>query len=296
MVVESKPQSDREGTRVTIEAVHDFWEGNVCGEHFISPSIERMTPEFFAAYRRFRYGKEHHLNEVIDWTSATDKSVLEIGLGLGADSTRWAQYAREFVGVDLTSAAVEATKLHLAARGLYGVVEIANAEALPFEDQRFDIVYSHGVLHHTPDTLKSLREVYRVARPGAQFIVMFYARNSFNYWIRIQGLMRLQLFWSLLKKRMGGAVVEPWKTHLAHLHARGWSYFGWSTWPHHCTDGPDCEIAFIRSFREMKRLLETAGFQIEWAEKAHFPIGAPRRLERVLARALGFYQFIWCRK
>ncbi len=296
MASQSAQQTGTADRHLTIEAAHGFWQGNVCGEHFINPAVERMTPEFFNAYRAFRYAKEHHLNDLIDWPSAAGKSVLEIGLGLGADATRWAEHAREFVGVDLTAEAAEATRIHLAARGLKGTIEVANAEALPFPVDRFDLVYSHGVLHHTPDTLKSLKEVCRVTRRGGQFIVMFYARNSFNYWFRIQGLMRLRLLWSLLRRWMGGEVGEPWKSHLANLDARGWGYFGWRTWPHHCTDGPDCEISHIRSYAEMKALLEAAGFCIERAEKAHFPAGLPRGLERALARSLGFYQFIWCRK
>ena len=284
------------GQHQTIDEVSGFWEDNVCGEHFINPSVERQTPEFFKAYREFRYDKEHHLDYLMDWKSAQGNSVLEIGLGLGADATRWATHAKEFVGADLTVAAVEATARHLEILGLEGSVQEGNAENLPFKEDRFDIVSSHGVLHHTPDTLATLKEVYRIVKPGGQFIVMFYSKNSFNYWARIQGLMRLQFLWNLLKSKLGGRVEEPWKAHVGNFKARGWSYFGWNTWPHHCTDGPECEIAFIRTYTEMKLLLQAAGFKVERGEKAHFPIGAPKIVERILSRYIGFYQFIWCRK
>lgn len=280
----------------TIDNVEGFWDGNVCGAHFINPSVERQTSEFFEAYRNFRYQKEHHLNDLIDWESAKGKSVLEIGLGLGADSTRWAEHAQEFNGVDLTAAAVDSTRRHLEIRGFEGTIQQGNAEELPFDDKKFDIVYSHGVLHHTPDTLKTLREVNRVVKDGGQFIVMFYAKNSFNYWMRIQGTMRVQFLLNLVKSKLGGNVSEPWKTHLANFKQRGWSYFSWRTWPHHCTDGPDCEIAFIRTSREMTTLLQDAGFTVERKTKAHFPIRAGQAIERKLSRIFGFYQFIWCRK
>ena len=290
-----KPTSDARSF-ITLDSAHDFWDDNVCGEHFINPSLERMTPEFFAAYRKFRYQKEHHLNTLIDWSSAKGKSVLEIGLGQGADSTRWARHAKEFIGVDLTPNAVETTRRHLAARGFSGTTQLANAENLPFEDDRFDLVYSHGVLHHTPDTLATLKHVYRITKPGGQFISMFYTKNSFNYWVRIQGIMRAQFLLNLCKQALGANIKEPWKTHLSNFKQRGWNYFSWKTWPHHCTDGPECEIAFIRSTRAMKNMLEQAGFEVEKTVKAHFPIGAPQKIERKLARFLGFYQFFWCKK
>lgn len=283
-------------TQQGIETVVDFWEDNVCGEHFVNPDLNRQTPEFFEAYRKFRYEKEHHLNTLIDWKSARNKSVLEIGLGLGADSTRWAEHAGEFCGVDLTQTAVDSTKRHLEIRGRQGVVQQANAESLPFDDGRFDLVYSHGVLHHTPDTLKTLKEVYRVVKPGGKLILMFYAKNSFNYWVRIQGLMRLNLIWNVAKTKLGGGATEPWATHIGNIRERGWKYFGWSEWPHHCTDGPECEIAYIRSWREMETIISDAGFSIDRRRKAHLPIGLTPGVELALAKSLGFYQFIWCSK
>jgi ubiquinone/menaquinone biosynthesis C-methylase UbiE len=280
----------------TVEEVHDFWDDNVCGEHFINPSVERQTPEFFAAYRQFRYDKEHHLDHIVDWESAKGKDVLEIGLGLGADATRWAEHAKSFTGVDLTPMAAESTQRHLNIRGFSGKTHVGNAESLPFEDEQFDFVSSHGVLHHTPDTLQTLKEVNRVIRPNGEFMVMFYAKNSFNYWVRIQGLMRLRFALARIKAKLSMTLKEPWKEHYENYKARGRDYISWNTWPHHCTDGPGCEIAYIRTFNEMKTMLETAGFSVERARKAHFPVGLPKKFERFLARYLGFYQFIWCRK
>jgi SAM-dependent methyltransferase len=57
-----------------------------------------------------------------------------------------------------------------------------DAESLPFADASFDLVYSNGVLHHTPNTVAVVREIRRVLRPGGRAIVMLYAENSFHYW------------------------------------------------------------------------------------------------------------------
>ncbi len=62
---------------------------------------------------------------------------------------------------------------------------ISDGEHLPFRNESFDVVYSNGVLHHTPDTAGAIREVHRVLRPGGTAKVMLYHRNSWNYWVDI---------------------------------------------------------------------------------------------------------------
>src|SRR5262249_39123603 len=53
-----------------------------------------------------------------------------------------------------------------------------DAESLPFESDSFDVVYSWGVLHHTPDTARALKEVRRVLRPAGEARIMLYALDS----------------------------------------------------------------------------------------------------------------------
>ena len=66
-----------------------------------------------------------------------------------------------------------------------GIIAQANAEALPIKDSSIDIVYSNGVLHHTPNTQKSIEEVRRVLKPGGIAVIMLYAKHSYLYWINI---------------------------------------------------------------------------------------------------------------
>jgi SAM-dependent methyltransferase len=62
--------------------------------------------------------------------------------------------------------------------GLASRLETADAESLPFAQGSFDLVYSWGVLHHTPDTQRAIDEVHRVLRPGGRAKVMIYHRAS----------------------------------------------------------------------------------------------------------------------
>lgn len=277
-----------------LEEVEGFWEHNLCGKQFVEAKFP--SKEFFALYRDFRFKKTHHLDVYVDWSSAKNKDVLEIGLGIGADGTRWATHARSYTGVDLTAEAVKATQTHFSHLGLAGNIMQGNAEALSLPSENFDIVYSHGVLHHTVNIENTFREVNRVLRPGGQFIVMLYAKGSFNYWVRIQLYFRLRLLLEILKNKMGGSSKGNWALHIKNFKAEGRQYISWNHFPHRCTDGPDCKIANIYWRTEMCSMLKRAGFDIEKTKKAHFPIGGAPKLERFFGSFLGFHQLIWARK
>lgn len=275
--------------------VGKFWDENLCGKHFIREKF--LSEKFFGVYRQFRYKKEHHLNSIIEWHYAKGKNVLEIGVGLGADATRWAEYAKNFIGIDLSFESTKASKLHLEFLGLKGLILQSNVEFVPFHDNEFDIIYSHGVLHHTPDIRKALEEINRILKNDGILILMLYTKNSFNYWIRIQLLFRILFMFQLSKYKLGLNQSSLWKIHIFNYYKYGRSYLSWEEWPHHCTDGPDCEIANIYYKNEIKKLLKESNFVIKKMKKAHFPLGGRfPNFEFFLARYLGFYQFIWATK
>ena len=111
--------------------------------------------------------------------------LLEIGCGMGTDLLQFARGGARCTGVDLTPRSVEITRHRFRLYGMDGAFMIADGERLPFASESFDVVYSNGVLHHTPDTAGAFREVHRVLRPGGVARVMLYHRNSLNYWFEI---------------------------------------------------------------------------------------------------------------
>ena len=113
------------------------------------------------------------------FTAARGLDVLEIGCGVGTDTVRFARSGARVTAVDLSETAVALTAERLADEGLEGDVREADAESLPFTDDSFDLVYSWGVLHHTPDTARAIREVERVLRPAGEARIMLYNSRSF---------------------------------------------------------------------------------------------------------------------
>jgi ubiquinone/menaquinone biosynthesis C-methylase UbiE len=170
------------------ERVRAFWQEHPCGTKFAdAPEGSRR---FFELVEEHRYQKEWHIPAAADFQSSSGLRVLEIGCGLGTDGAQFAKAGADYTGVDLTDAAIELARKRFELFGLPGKFRTADAEQLDFPDESFDLVYSHGVLHHTPDVASAVREIHRVLRPGGNAKVMLYHRDSYNYRINISILRR----------------------------------------------------------------------------------------------------------
>lgn len=170
------------------ERVRAFWQANPCGVKFADAAPG--TRRFYELVEAHRYTTEWHIPIAADFASTRDLKVLEIGCGLGTDGAQFAEAGADYTGVDLTDAAVELARKRFELFDLRGNFQTADAENLDFADESFDLVYSHGVLHHTPETGKAIREIHRVLRPGGRAVVMLYHRGSYNYRVNISVLRR----------------------------------------------------------------------------------------------------------
>src|SRR5213083_253852 len=186
------------------ERVRAFWQAHPCGTKFSDAEIG--TREFFARIEAHRYAKEWHIPEAADFAGARGLRAVEIGCGLGTDGVRFAKAGADYTGVDLTDAAIELARKRFELLGLRGELRVSDAENLDFDDESFDLVYSHGVLHHTPDIDAAVREIHRVLKPGGRAMVMLYHRGSYNYRVGIRVLRRAGA--GLLKSENGIKLVH----------------------------------------------------------------------------------------
>jgi SAM-dependent methyltransferase len=158
------------------EAVRSHWQEDPCAAQLASSSFG--SQEFYGEVAVAKDHLEPARTSFAGFADTSGQDVLEVGVGLGVDFVRFARAGALAVGVDLTEAAVESTRHLLELEGLPGEVMVADAEQLPFPDDRFDVVYSWGVLHHTPDTQRAVDEVRRVLKPGGEARIMLYALES----------------------------------------------------------------------------------------------------------------------
>jgi SAM-dependent methyltransferase len=151
----------------------DFWSSNPCDGQ-----------ADLAARQRFRYSKEPWLPPVLAAIAARHAKLLEVGCGQGTDALQICRSLKPgstYLGIDYSSGSIAAARNAIHEAGPLPVTptfERGDACSLPFDDGRFDAVYSMGVLHHIDETDKAIAEVFRVLRPGGTAYVALYNSTS----------------------------------------------------------------------------------------------------------------------
>lgn len=157
--------------------VRTYWNAASCGtEH---TSQKKYTRAYFDEIEAFRYRVEPEILSFAQFARYKNKKVLEVGVGAGTDFVQWIRGGAQAHGIDLTQEAINNVEQRLAMYHLEAAdLQVADAENLPYSDNTFDLSYSWGVIHHSPDTMKCLDELIRVTKPGGTIKVMIYNRHS----------------------------------------------------------------------------------------------------------------------
>ena len=167
-------------------AVRDYWNTHPCGTE--KSSAAKYSRTYYDELEQRRYEREPEIFSFAQFTRSYGQRILEVGVGAGADFLQWVRSGAKAHGVDLTPEAIQHTERRLEAYGLKAEeLRIADCESLPYEENSFDLVYSWGVIHHSPNTEQALRELVRVCRPGGSCKLMVYNRHSlvaFRLWLK----------------------------------------------------------------------------------------------------------------
>jgi glycosyltransferase involved in cell wall biosynthesis/ubiquinone/menaquinone biosynthesis C-methylase UbiE len=168
------------------------WNNNPAGSHYVRDA-QPHTLDWFLEAERYRYGEyAPWMRTLMEFQQHRGETVLEIGGGLGTDLAQFAANGASVIDVDLSVGHLNHASENFQLRGLSGRFIHHDAERLPVDDNSVDVVYSNGVLHHTPNTYQVVDEIHRVLKPGGKTIAMMYAENSLHYWWKVVWEIGLQ--------------------------------------------------------------------------------------------------------
>jgi len=213
------------------------------------------------------------MKKAIDFGISNGKRLLEIGHGIGTDLLSFYEGGADVYGIEMTEEHHRLAKLNFSLHCNPRVFKLCDAAVIDFPSNYFDYVYSHGVLHHTPDTDRCISETYRVLKPGGQFILSLYRTYSAFHIFSIligNGFIKGKLF------RLG--------------------YRGLMSTVKHGADGisfkPLVKTYTKRKLRHLLFDFSKVEFKVAHFKREHIPtVGRliPQRLEEVLEPYLGWY-------
>jgi ubiquinone/menaquinone biosynthesis C-methylase UbiE len=257
------------------EQVTDFWNAEPCGRRYLEGK------EDFDAHAKARYELEPFIFEFANFQGAHALKVLEIGVGMGADYFEWLKAGASATGVDLSVASIERARQRCEIAGFKPDLRIADAERLPFADDTFDVVYSYGVMHHSPNTQQCVREAWRVLKPGAQARIMLYHHPS------VTGMMLWLRYGFLRGKSLRQCVFD-------HLESPGTKSFTREEVRELLSGYGDVEVRVEFSPGDLLLHQPSAKFQ-SWFYQIVWTV-FPRFLIRRIARSWGLFLLITARK
>src|SRR5256714_11088805 len=134
------------------QRAREQWAEDPCGAVY-GREQEFGTREFFDAVERHRYTEyAPWMPAVMGFNDFAGARLLEVGCGMGTDLLQFARGGAKVTGVDLTPRSIEISRKRLELYDQQGQFAISDCEYLPFAAESFDVVFSNGVLLHTPDT------------------------------------------------------------------------------------------------------------------------------------------------
>lgn len=270
--------------------VQTFWNAHPCGDHIVGglhAEFDDDYERFFTAYDAWRYRQEAHIPECLDRVDWRGKRVLEIGLGQGAESEQLIRRGARWSGLDLTRESVDRVRARLTVRDLpHDDVRQGSAVAIPWPDNTFDLVFSHGVLHHIPDIQAAQAEIHRVLKPGGTLVAMLYARRSVNFQVSIRVVRRAALLATYPMRRVRRLRASTMlDAHLDNAERLGLRrYLELDTFTHRNTDGPHNPFARVYSLRKVRQDFPHFELTDSYQRYMHAPPLPVRRLpaERIL--------------
>ena len=235
----------------SVEDVRRYWDARPCNLRHSQKPIG--SKEYFDEVEARKYKVEPHIPGFAEFDRWAGKRVLEVGCGIGTDSINFARAGAQLTAVDLSTESLNIARQRAEVMGVADRIEFvqANAEELTSAvDGIYDLVYSFGVVHHTPHPERAIEQIRALMAPQGTLKLMVYNRRSWK------------VFWIVVTQGHG----RFWKTdQLVATHSEAQT---------------GCPVTFSYSRRQGRRFVESAGFRVTDVSVDHvFPYRIPDYVE-----------------
>lgn len=175
--------------KTPLAAVQKYWNERPCNIRHSRKEIG--TREYFDEVEERKYRVEPHIPQFADFERWRGKKVLEIGCGIGTDTINFARHGAQVTAVDLSEKSLAVARQRATIFGLEDRIRFVQADAehlaesIPAEG--YDLIYSFGVIHHTPHPERVLAQLPRFTKPDTTVKIMVYYRWSWKvFWILLR--------------------------------------------------------------------------------------------------------------
>jgi SAM-dependent methyltransferase len=170
----------RETSKTDIQEVAAFWNGRPCNIRHSPKPVG--TREYFDEVEQRKHFVEPHVPGFAQFDRWAGKTVLEVGCGIGTAAVNFARHGADYTGVELSEVSLNLTRQRFNIYGLKGRLILCDAGRLSrhIEHNHYDLVFSFGVIHHSPNQRAIVEEIRKVVRDDGEFRCMLYAKNSWK--------------------------------------------------------------------------------------------------------------------
>ena len=168
--------------------IQNYWNKQPCNVNHSKKKY--LSKEYFDEIRKKRYFVYPHFKSFANFIKYKNRNVLEIGCGIGTDAMEFIKSGANYTGIEFSEKSIDICIKRLKTLNLknkkvnffYGDAENLSKHQ-KIKNKKYDLIYSCGVLHHTPNMKKCFDEIYKLCTKKTEVKILLYAKNSYKNYI-----------------------------------------------------------------------------------------------------------------